>query len=284
MSATTTVAPLAAEIEKLKHEKNNLKRCNILWIFGLVTVIVILVSVGGGLAGKFIHQDKNSSQGSITSSGTGKVNSFILAMQLTGRTVWTEFAFVTQVSSAGGSAIYSTVTTSEPIILTDQSSPNSVTNTIAATTIITVPPIQGNWRYCQNCHSMFYNGFSSTGVCVHGGGHVAAGFNFDLPHDIPSTASTQEQWRFCKNCFVMFYNGDTDKGTCATGGGHVADGYVFVLPHDIPSTTSTQDQWRYCSKCHTMFYDGYPDKGLCALSGGHVSSGFNFVLPHDLLT
>jgi RNase P subunit RPR2 len=250
----------------------------------LVTIIIILASIGGGLAGKFIQQDKNSGQGSISSPGTSRVNSSTLATQLTGRTAWTEFSFVTQVSSAGGSAIYSTVTTSEPIILTNQNSANSVTNTIAATTNITVPPIQGNWRYCQNCHSMFYNGFSAAGVCVGGGGHVAAGFNFDLPHDIPPTVSTQEQWRYCKNCFVMFFNGDTDKGTCATGGGHVADGYVFVLPHDITSTTSNQDQWRYCNKCHTLFYDGYSDKGLCALGGGHVADGFNFVLPHDLLS
>lgn len=100
---------------------------------------------------------------------------------------------------------------------------------------------------------MFFHGFSTNGVWLKGGGHVAPGFNFDLPHDIPSTAAAQDQWWYCKNCFVVFFNGDTNKGTCAAGGGHVADGYVFDLPHDILSTASTQDQWRYCNKCKTLF-------------------------------
>lgn len=25
---------------------------------------------------------------------------------------------------------------------------------------------QGSWRYCQNCHTMFYDGFTAKGLCV----------------------------------------------------------------------------------------------------------------------
>jgi RNase P subunit RPR2 len=263
-------AALAAENENLKLQRSILKRRNTYWIAGLIAVIIIIVAVGGGLTGKFLHR-----KGSDNSGGT-------LATQSSGKTVWAQSAFVTLVSSAGGVAIYSTITTSEPIIPSSQAGTNSAANAVAATTIIAVPPLQGNWRYCQNCHSMFYNGFSTSGVCLSGGGHVAQGFLFDLPHDVATTTSTQDQWRYCQKCYVMFYNGDTDKGRCAAVGAHEANGYVFVLPHDIPSTLSMQNQWRYCNKCRTMFYDGYSAKGLCPLGGGHTANGFDFVLPHDL--
>jgi hypothetical protein len=281
-SGPATAESLEAENERLKLERNYLKRRIILWTIGLVTVIIILASVWGGLARKFLHQDKNSAQGSFTSPGASTADDSTLTAQSTGRTVLTESSFVTPVSTAEGSTIYSTVTASELIFITNQNSANSVTNAVAVTAIITVPPIQGNWRHCENCHSMFYDGFTTDGVCVKGGGHVASKFNFDLPHDIPPTAATQDQWRYCKKCFLMFFNGDINKGTCATGAGHLADGYVFVLPHDIPSTASTQDQWRHCNKCHTLFFDGNSNKGLCAVGGGHVADSFNFVLPHDL--
>lgn len=58
---------------------------------------------------------------------------------------------------------------------------------------------QGAWRYCQDCHAMFYDGFAAKGLCPghkgHGPrglvllGHEAAGFNFVLPHDTQSPAS-----------------------------------------------------------------------------------------------
>jgi hypothetical protein len=262
-----TASSLATENETLKAERNNLKRRNILWIAGLVALIIIILAVGGGLAGKFLHQDKNAAQ--TSPGGT-------LASQIAGGTVWAKSSFVTLVSTAGGSAVYSTITTSEPITT------NSAANAVAATTVIAVPPIQGNWRYCWNCHAMFYNGYATSGVCLFGGGHVAQGYMFDLPHDIAPAASTQDQWRYCTKCFVMFYNGDTNKGTCAAGGAHQAAGFVFVLSHDVPSTLNMQDQWRYCNKCRTMFFDGYSDKGLCPGGGGHVADGFDFVLPHDL--
>lgn len=254
---------LAAENENLKRERNSLNRRTALWIGGLIALIVIILAIGGGLAGKFLHDKKSTSPG-----GT-------LAAQVPGGTVYAESSFVTLVSSAGGSAIYSTITTSEPIT-------TNPATAVAATTIIAVPPIQGDWRYCQNCHAMFYNGYPTSGVCLAGGGHVAQGFVFDLPHDLAPTASTQEQWRYCNKCFAMFYNGDTNKGACAAGGAHEADGLIFVLPHDVPSTLNMQDQWRSCSKCRTMFYDGYSDKGLCPQGGGHLAGGFDFVLPHDL--
>jgi len=127
---------------------------------------------------------------------------------------------------------------------------------------------------------MFFDGAPQKGVCPAGGGHVAQGFGFVLPHDVPETGSAQAAWRFCPQCFGMFFDGAPQKGVCPAGGGHVAQGFGFVLPHDVPETGTAQAAWRFCPQCFGMFFDGSPDKGVCPAGRGHVAQGFVFVLPH----
>lgn len=138
--------------------------------------------------------------------------------------------------------------------------------------------VQDQWRYCRKCHVMFYNGYPNKGHCAAGGGHLAQGFNFMLPHDVPETKKAQAAWRYCEKCHAMFFDGYPQKGACAAGGGHRAQGFVFVLPHDVAPSGVVQKDWRYCEKCHAMFFDGYPDKGRCPAMGGHTAQGYNFVL------
>ena len=88
---------------------------------------------------------------------------------------------------------------------------------------------QDSWRYCRKCHVMFYDGFPNKGRCAAGGGHVAQGFNFVLPHDVPPHGVVQAAWRYCDKCHAMFYDGYPNKGRCAAVGGHVAQGFNFVL-------------------------------------------------------
>ena len=153
---------------------------------------------------------------------------------------------------------------------------------------------QADWRFCQKCQVMFYDGYAGKGVCSGGGnrhlggngtGHQPAGYNFVLPHDVPGPG--QNNWRFCQKCQTMFYDGYPGKGICPAGGGHQAAGYNFVLPHDMPGPGQTN--WRFCQKCQAMFYDGYAGKGVCPGSGprrltgtggGHQAAGYNFVLGH----
>jgi hypothetical protein len=138
-------------------------------------------------------------------------------------------------------------------------------------------PVQSDWRFCHKCNVMFFNGFPEKGSCpADGGGHEAAGFNFDLPHDEPETANAQAGWRFCPKCNAMHFGG----GTCNAGGEHEEAGFMFVLPHDIPPSETGQGDWRFCTKCHGMFFDGFPNKGSCPALGGHEAAGFLFVLPH----
>ncbi|HWU89046.1 MAG TPA: hypothetical protein VN253_17395 [Kofleriaceae bacterium] len=146
------------------------------------------------------------------------------------------------------------------------------------------PNAQNAWRYCGKCHGMFFDGYPDKGRCPDEGprGHVAAGYDFVLPHDVPGTPNAQNAWRYCDKCHGIFFDGYPNKGCCAAGGGHEAAGYEFVLPHDVPGTPNAQNAWRYCDKCHGMFFDGYPDKGVCPIGGGHEAIGYEFVLPYDV--
>ena len=141
---------------------------------------------------------------------------------------------------------------------------------------------QKEWRYCNNCHGLFFDGYPDKGRCPAGGGHIAIGYNFVLPHDVGPTPNQQDAWRYCNNCHGLFFDGYPDKGRCPAGGGHIAIGYNFVLPHDIGATPNRQDAWRYCNNCHGLFFDGYPDKGRCPSGGGHIAIGYDFVLPHPV--
>lgn len=142
---------------------------------------------------------------------------------------------------------------------------------------------QSEWRYCNKCGSLFFNGFPSKGTCPAGAAHNAQGINFTLSHgnQLTETEKAQANWRYCGKCFSMFYDGFADKGKCAGGGGHSATGFKFRLAHDIAGDGRNQSNWRYCQKCHVMFYDGFPGKGRCAGGGAHSAYGYTFVLPHD---
>lgn len=105
------------------------------------------------------------------------------------------------------------------------------------------PTAQTDWRECENCHAMFYNGLPKKGLCpsvsnVHNG---VKGFG---PHEANST-------------------------------------FKYVLPHDVVGTPTAQTGWRGCGKCSAMFYDGFPAKGRCPGGEGHLAAGYKFVLPHS---
>jgi uncharacterized paraquat-inducible protein A len=160
----------------------------------------------------------------------------------------------------------------------------SATGAMATTVLGALPspalaaPTQDQWRYCNKCHVLFFDGYANKGHCPAGGGHRAQGFNFILPHDVRETPKAQGAWRYCAKCHAMYFDGYPQKGVCPAGGGHAAAGYVFVLPHDVAADPLHQGAWRYCNKCHAMFYDGYANKGRCPAGGGHVAQGYNFVL------
>jgi hypothetical protein len=142
-------------------------------------------------------------------------------------------------------------------------------------------PDQLDWRYCQKCHVLFFDGYPDKGRCQGSGAHMAQGLNFALPYGGAGASPAQGNWRYCDKCHAMFFDGYQEKGQCpGSGNGHNAQGINFSLPHSTASNGSAQGNWRYCETCHAMFYDGYPDKGRCSGGGGHKAQGLVFNLPH----
>jgi hypothetical protein len=142
-------------------------------------------------------------------------------------------------------------------------------------------PDQPNWRFCDKCGTLFFDGNpDNKGRCAGGGAHEASGFHFVLTHDEPPPPNTQPDWRFCDKCSEMFFEGNPNISRCPAGGAHEASGFHFVLTHDVPPPPNTQPDWRFCDKCGAMFFDGNPNISRCAAGGPHNASGFKFVLAH----
>ena len=152
---------------------------------------------------------------------------------------------------------------------------------INASASLTVVHRQRDWRFCQKCFVMFYDG-GKVGRCATGGVHAAQGYNFALPYDERETSTAQRNWRRCRSCEGMFFAGFPGKGgRCPAGGPHLPISQDYVLPHDVPGTSKAQTEWRFCQKCFVMFYNGYQEKGRCPTGGAHAAAGYGFVLPHS---
>lgn len=143
---------------------------------------------------------------------------------------------------------------------------------------------QNNWRFCQKCFTMFYNGaLGQAGACPAGGSHIAQGLLFTLHYDDATSepAKYQYSWRYCEKCRAMFYDGGPSKGRCPAGGAHVSQGFIFGMNLQSPAPAHAQDGWRFCEKCFVLFYNGGNAKGVCAGRGAHIAQGIPFNVSYE---
>jgi hypothetical protein len=135
------------------------------------------------------------------------------------------------------------------------------------------PAIQDNWRNCNKCSALFFNGYRR-GRCPAGGAHAGDNRNYKVSYNSPGPG--QRDWRFCNKCEAMFYDGYPTKGVCPAGGAHVAQGFNFSLRFD--NRAPGEPEWRFCNKCQVIFHNRGGSQGRCAAGGGHVAAGYRFVL------
>jgi hypothetical protein len=154
---------------------------------------------------------------------------------------------------------------------------------------------QPNWRHCQKCETLFYDGFpGNRGACHKGGQHQpdAQGLNYTLPHDIPSDDGNQSSWRQCVKCLSLFFwDGHSPQGFCPAGGLHEAQTTAnnYVLPNEYAEDDHNQSAWYLCGKCLGLFWSGnISAASVCPKGGGPHDRGdfnrpeFNYLLPHDI--
>ncbi len=141
---------------------------------------------------------------------------------------------------------------------------------------------QQDWRYCEKCAGMFWDGAADKGRCPAGGGHLAQGFPFMLHYDAAkgNGGAYQYDWRFCSKCKALYFDGSANKGRCPAGKGHQAQGFNFGLDLHKPAGKSQSD-WRFCQKCEGLFWSG--TKGTCAAGGAHLAQGIVFAVPYQSL-
>jgi hypothetical protein len=97
---------------------------------------------------------------------------------------------------------------------------------------------QRNWRFCNKCGSLWFNGGQSHGVCPAGGSHTSVGSGdyalFNQGADFAEDIALQRNWRFCSDCFVLWFAGKDFPGVCSAGGGHNVSGSGdYALMTDI---------------------------------------------------
>ncbi len=132
------------------------------------------------------------------------------------------------------------------------------------------------------------------GICpADGGSHTVLGYDFVLPHDVPTDPQGGFGWFRCGKCACLFasFNESRTAGVCQAGGTHEAvapnpgiSGFRYAIPHDRPEDPLNQGKWRRCGKCQTMFFIGSsPNQGICPADRlrHEAADQTDFVLPHD---
>jgi hypothetical protein len=152
------------------------------------------------------------------------------------------------------------------------------------------PPCQYDWARCQNCNTLFFNGYrNKKGCCAAFGvpttqAHVAERLGdkakpYSVAYD-DSTGPGQGDWRYCGKCGVLFFNGYPDRGMCAGDGKpHEAAGWNFFLYHDRQAHMNEEANWHFCRKCNSLFHMSASNAAGCPRDGkGHEAAGYKFVV------
>src|SRR4029077_16391601 len=84
--------------------------------------------------------------------------------------------------------------------------------------------MQNGWRWCANCQSLAYGGFSG-GTCFAAGEHDVTGSG---EYSVPlggTPVGAQAGWRWCSRCQCLVYGDEpAGSGSCPAGGGHDLSG------------------------------------------------------------
>jgi hypothetical protein len=132
--------------------------------------------------------------------------------------------------------------------------------------------IQWGWRYCANCHSLYWgsNGGMCAGTAFGLNGHTPfSGSVYGIATAVSSTSGFQSPWRYCSACACLYYGPDISASHCAANanvnGGfdqHTPGSTTYYLSFGA-SPSGTQAGWRFCAYCKELFWGGAIDVSGC---------------------
>jgi len=140
---------------------------------------------------------------------------------------------------------------------------------------------QEGWRYCKNCHGLFYGDEPAAGVkggvCPEGGAKHSAVTSGNYILSRGPGATGQLNWQWCSNCQGLFFAGNKG-GVCpANKGPHLHNetgGYVIATGSDAPG----QHNWRWCKKCDGLFLADSPGSNCPADGSEHAMGAGEYAL------
>jgi hypothetical protein len=122
--------------------------------------------------------------------------------------------------------------------------------------------VQHGWKYCANCHNLYWG--NNGGLCVG---------VLDSPHQpyssavygvataVSSTSGYQSPWRYCDGCSCLYYGPDQSASHCAANGNinggfsqHNSGGTTYYLSYGATAPSGTQSGWRFCANCKVLFW------------------------------
>jgi Ricin-type beta-trefoil lectin domain-like len=123
---------------------------------------------------------------------------------------------------------------------------------------------QSNWRWCDKCSGLFYNGYPTHGVCPTGGEHNGTNsWNYHL-----NSAGGQSNFRWCNKCYSMHFGGI--KGVCPAGGEHSTVGSGdYSIPFTDPPVIVVPATKEYIERI-SVGQQLNPGDVLKAANGTHV--------------
>jgi hypothetical protein len=100
---------------------------------------------------------------------------------------------------------------------------------------------QRDWRFCDKCFSLWFNGRPTNGACAGGGAHSSAqsgdyALFTDPDRSFSANITAQRDWRFCDKCFSLWFNGRPTNGACPAGGAHASTQGDYALLSDPDRT------------------------------------------------
>ena len=152
--------------------------------------------------------------------------------------------------------------------------------------------VQNNWRMCNLCMGIFFNGHPSKGKCPFdlpgfgNGQHQAdPSVHFQLSFASPKKPNSQDNWRWCNKCEGLFFHGNQSDGRCPAGGLHNAafsGNYQIQFAANKKITVGVSlAEILWCTKCEGMYVNFGSNFGFCPGVGEHSrhSSGNYFIPP-----